>query len=236
MPPSFASAASLTFSPTERSGKTLETWNERPSPACVRRCGGSRVTSFPSSSTLPAVGRIVPESRLKSVVLPAPFGPMMPTSSPARTSSETSATMRAPPMSSPRSRVARIGACVDTIPVWKGCLARTSSPGAPCTGRGAHFVGTEFHLPFFWVSLTWNIGWSIAWSEARIVSWPFGPVKLQPSSAEIILSTSVGEPFVSARTIICPATNPSGVNRSGTWLRLRIERTRKSFTLFFGAL
>jgi hypothetical protein len=39
----------------------------------------------------------------------------------------------------------------------------------------------------------------------------------------------------SARTIIWPATKPSGVNRSGTWLRFRIELTRKSFTLFFGA-
>ena len=84
-----------------------------------RGCAGtaaSPVTSRPCSSTLPAVGRRSPESRLKSVVLPAPFGPMIPTNSPAETSSETSATIRAPPMSSPRFRVARIGAEVATIP------------------------------------------------------------------------------------------------------------------------
>ena len=38
----------------------------------------------------PAVGRIRPEMTRISVVLPAPFGPMTPTASPARTSSETS--------------------------------------------------------------------------------------------------------------------------------------------------
>ena len=92
-PPMADSAASRTFSCTERSGKTLETWNVRPRPARVRRYGGRLETSRPCSSTLPAVGRTSPESRLKSVVLPAPFGPMIPTNSPARTSSETSATM-----------------------------------------------------------------------------------------------------------------------------------------------
>src|SRR3954470_19397231 len=50
----------------------------------------------------------MPESRLKSDVLPAPFGPMIPSSSPSATSRLTSATMEAPPMSSPRLRVARM--------------------------------------------------------------------------------------------------------------------------------
>src|SRR5260370_8970201 len=51
----------------------------------------------------------MPESRLNNDVLPAPFGPMIPSSSPSATSRLTSATMVAPPMSSPRLRVARIG-------------------------------------------------------------------------------------------------------------------------------
>src|SRR5829696_3316549 len=124
-PPRWASAARRTFSCTDRSGKTLDTWNVRPSPERARRYGASAVTSRPCSSTPPAVGRTSPESRLKSVVLPAPFGPMMPTSSPARTSSETSTTILAPPMSSPRFRVARIGAEVATIPeVRESPLAR----------------------------------------------------------------------------------------------------------------
>src|SRR5512144_1684202 len=65
--------------------------------------------SSPPSSTRPAVGETSPEMRLNSDVFPAPFGPMMATSSPARASSVTSSTMRAPPMCSPRPRVARIG-------------------------------------------------------------------------------------------------------------------------------
>src|ERR671936_1369464 len=51
----------------------------------------------------------MPDSRLNSDVLPAPFGPMIPRSSPSFTSSETSATIVAPPMSSPSDRVARMG-------------------------------------------------------------------------------------------------------------------------------
>src|SRR3954462_11492656 len=51
----------------------------------------------------------MPEKRLNSDVLPAPFGPMIPRSSPFATSRLTSTTIFAPPMSSPRLRVARIG-------------------------------------------------------------------------------------------------------------------------------
>src|SRR5581483_1182112 len=51
----------------------------------------------------------MPDKRLKSDVFPAPFGPMIPRSSPSATSRLTSATICAPPMSSPRLRVARIG-------------------------------------------------------------------------------------------------------------------------------
>src|SRR5829696_6873447 len=58
----------------------------------------------------PDVARRKPESRLNSEVLPAPFGPITPRNSPGATSSETSATIVAPPMSSPSFSVARTGA------------------------------------------------------------------------------------------------------------------------------
>src|SRR5690242_3508874 len=45
----------------------------------------------------PAVGASAPAMRLKSVVLPAPFGPMRPAISPSLRSKETSATATAPP-------------------------------------------------------------------------------------------------------------------------------------------
>src|SRR3954447_2013515 len=57
----------------------------------------------------------MPEKRLNSEVLPAPFGPMIPSSSPSATSRLTSTTILAPPMSSPRLRVARIGGFVNRL-------------------------------------------------------------------------------------------------------------------------
>src|SRR5947207_8634445 len=71
--------------------------------------------SSPSSRMRPEVARRRPEIRLKRDVLPAPFGPITPRNSPSATSSETSATIVAPPMSSPSSSMARIGAGA-TIP------------------------------------------------------------------------------------------------------------------------
>ena len=45
VPPSRASAASRTFSRTDSTGNTFETWNVRPSPSLVRRQGANEVTS-----------------------------------------------------------------------------------------------------------------------------------------------------------------------------------------------
>ena len=50
----------------------------RPSPAWVRAVRRLAVTSRPSSSIRARRGRTTPERRLKSVVFPAPFGPMIP--------------------------------------------------------------------------------------------------------------------------------------------------------------
>ena len=84
VPPRCASAASRTFSATRQQREDARDL-ERPAEPGLRAAVGRReVTSRPSSSTLPAVGRTSPESRLKSVVFPAPFGPMMPTNSPSR--------------------------------------------------------------------------------------------------------------------------------------------------------
>src|SRR5581483_11947837 len=84
------SAATSTFSRTVSPGNAWLCWNVRARPRRPRRCGGQRVTSWPSSSTVPAVGRSKPVSRFTSVDLPAPFGPMRPTTSPGSSSSVTS--------------------------------------------------------------------------------------------------------------------------------------------------
>lgn len=60
-----------------------------------------------------------------------------------------------------------------------------------------------------------NIGWSRAWSRARICSLPFGPAKLQPSRDLAMAVVSVALPDAIACTIIWAAVKPSGLNRSG---------------------
>ena len=54
----------------------LVCWNERPTPMRQIACGAAVVMSRPSSATLPLSARRWPVSRLNSVDLPAPFGPI----------------------------------------------------------------------------------------------------------------------------------------------------------------
>ncbi len=82
---------------TVSSGKSRASWNERPSPARARPAELSDVTSRPASMIRPACNGVKPEMRSNIVVLPAPFGPMMPTISPAPTSNVTPSTARMPP-------------------------------------------------------------------------------------------------------------------------------------------
>ena len=74
--PSFARSGTATFSSAVSCGKMFVTWNVRAMPARTRALVGIRVTSAPSNSTLPASGSSFPLTRLMSVVLPAPFGPI----------------------------------------------------------------------------------------------------------------------------------------------------------------
>src|SRR5439155_20183639 len=53
--------------------------------------------SRPSARSCPEVGGVTPEIALNRVVLPAPFGPMMPTSSPAAKLASTASTAVSPP-------------------------------------------------------------------------------------------------------------------------------------------
>ena len=59
-----------------RSGNSWLIWNVRDRPIRTRALDESAVTSRPSSSTSPSVGFSTPVSRLISVVLPAPLGPI----------------------------------------------------------------------------------------------------------------------------------------------------------------
>ena len=69
--------ASSTLSSTVSLGKRLVIWNVRAMPSAVRRWLGQRVTSLPKTMISPEEGGKTPVIRLKSVVFPAPLGPMM---------------------------------------------------------------------------------------------------------------------------------------------------------------
>src|SRR5882762_3642258 len=68
----------------------LVIWKERANPRRARAGADSAVTSSPAKRTRPRSGRRLPASWPISVVLPAPFGPMMAWVSPSRTSRSTS--------------------------------------------------------------------------------------------------------------------------------------------------
>ena len=70
-------------------GKMFVTWKLRESPRRLMRYGRSPAISSPCKRIEPAVGANRPLTRLKSVDLPAPFGPMIACRSPAGISSET---------------------------------------------------------------------------------------------------------------------------------------------------
>ena len=82
-PPPLA-AATKTFSNTVMPLNGRGIWWVRTRPSRHRSAVGAPVTSSPRKRTLPPVGACAPTSTLSRVVLPAPFGPTMPTASSAR--------------------------------------------------------------------------------------------------------------------------------------------------------
>jgi hypothetical protein len=67
-------------------------WYVRPIPSFARALAESCVISSPANSIVPELGGKSPEMTLKSVVLPAPFGPRIARLSPYATSRSTSRT------------------------------------------------------------------------------------------------------------------------------------------------
>src|SRR5215470_6891495 len=99
------------FSYTVSRGKMLVRWNDRPMPSRQRSWGAMPVTSRSLNTTRPPSGCRCPVIRLKSVVLPAPLGPIMALIEPRGTVNDT------PPTASKPSK--RLVIC------------RTSSTGRP---------------------------------------------------------------------------------------------------------
>src|SRR3954464_2144763 len=66
-------------------------------PPLIIRCGASPAISAPANVIEPAVGTSVPDSMLKIVLLPEPFGPIRPRISPCSTLNDTLLTAVKPP-------------------------------------------------------------------------------------------------------------------------------------------
>src|SRR5271155_4656315 len=73
------------------------TWYVRPTPSRHRAAASSLVTVRPAKRTSPAPGARSPEMRPNRLVLPAPFGPTIPTVSPGPTASDRSSAMTTRP-------------------------------------------------------------------------------------------------------------------------------------------
>src|SRR5574338_1156582 len=109
-------APTETLSNTVMSGKTRKFWNVRATPRRAMALVASPVSGRPSKRTVPRVGGSAPETTLNNVVLPAPFGPMTPTSSFSATPNETSSTARSPPKWRHTPSISRKAAAIASAP------------------------------------------------------------------------------------------------------------------------
>src|SRR5262249_4346907 len=87
----------ITFSRTVRSPKSSSRWNVRAMPRRARLYGASELISRASRRIAPELGLSKPHTALKSVVLPAPFGPIRPVTMPASAATSTSSSATCPP-------------------------------------------------------------------------------------------------------------------------------------------
>src|SRR3954454_21074388 len=85
------------FCSTVSRESALVSWKVRTTPCLATWCGAVRPMSRPSNFQVPVLGWSKPVSRLTSVVLPAPFGPMRPVMPPRWISRWSTATAVSPP-------------------------------------------------------------------------------------------------------------------------------------------
>ena len=100
-PPPRHSRAASTLSSTESQPKVCTRWKVRRRPRRARVTADDRVASTPPSQTRPSFGLRNPEMTSKRVVLPAPFGPIKPHTSPCSTTSSTPCSALIPPKRTP---------------------------------------------------------------------------------------------------------------------------------------
>ena len=99
--------ANSTLSSTVSRGNSPTPCNVREIPSPASPCGRTRSSGLPFHSIVPAAGATNPQIALNSVVLPAPFGPITPSTWPRSTPSETFSSAMIPPNLTVRSQTAR---------------------------------------------------------------------------------------------------------------------------------
>ena len=126
----------IAFPRTSRCASGGVVWNTVARPADARRCAVHRVTSRPSTTTLPSSMRSRPEMQPSSVDFPAPFGPIRHVSEPRPIARSTASTAATAPnaLVTPRTSQARPAASgVSTGSTISRTLPRR--PPAACTTR-----------------------------------------------------------------------------------------------------
>ena len=119
-----SSAPTITFSSTVMPLKIRTIWKVRAIPFAAIASGGSPAISAPWKRMAPEVGAKKPASELKTVVLPAPFGPMRPAISPSRIVKLTSSLAVSPPKRFVSFSTSRSGAL--TAPPRRAPAARAA--------------------------------------------------------------------------------------------------------------
>src|SRR5512139_3881077 len=97
-------------------------------PSCAKRWALRPPKRCPRTRRLPDVGACTPEMALKNVVLPAPLGPMMPTSSPSRTTASTASTATRPPKRTVRALASSNGVASDKVHLLLAALLARFAP------------------------------------------------------------------------------------------------------------
>src|SRR5690606_4501520 len=114
----------------------LVSWKVRTMPARATWKGGRPVSDVPSSDHVPLSARSKPVRRLNSVVLPAPFGPIIEVMSPRWTSRCSTSTARRPPKERETPSTRRIGSG----------LATPGRASTPASGWRGSSTCTDHHL------------------------------------------------------------------------------------------
>src|SRR5262250_948593 len=141
----------MTLSRTGRRGKLRTTWKVRPTPMRQTSKVLRPSICWPASRAEPSSGGSTPFNTLKSVVLPAPFGPMIPRIPPSAIEKLTSLTAFKPPNMRDTSSTSRSGPCVRGAARWgrRGADVGNGGRGGPSeptvTDGPEQAVGREQH-------------------------------------------------------------------------------------------